>query len=92
VNKLRAGIRPLTPLINGLAEGWGVIRSSLGSMKSKVAGAAGSYQGLWDLVGLTHQAIKSGKPPPVSLEDMDNANRLVADIQATAIGLSGGPC
>jgi predicted dehydrogenase len=92
VNKLRAGIRPLTPLINGLAEGGGVIRSSLGSMKSKVAGAAGSYQGLWDLVGLTHQAIKSGQPPPVSLEEIDDANRLVADIQATAVGLSGGPC
>ncbi len=77
VRRMRKGIRPLTPLINGLVEGWGSIFDAIGSLRNKLGGAAGSYQGLRNLISRTYKAIENNGCPPVTLEQIDQTNRLV---------------
>ena len=61
IDRVRAGPKPLTPLFNGLHEARDVRRGALGSLVRKLSGGPGAYEGLWDLITKTYQALGSGE-------------------------------
>jgi predicted dehydrogenase len=71
---------PLLHLLNGLGEARSARRAALGGLWRKLSGGPGAYEGLWSLLHRTYAAIESGSAPPVSLEQVDRVNRLVADL------------
>jgi predicted dehydrogenase len=86
LERLRGGPRPLNPLINQLVEAGSATRAAVGGVLRKLSGGPGSYEGLWELLARTYRAIAAGGPPPVSLEQIEEVNRLVADVRAGGRG------
>ena len=81
VDRLRGGPKPLVPLINGLHESRDVRRSALGSLRRKLSGGPGAYEGLWDLLARTYQALGTGSEMPVTRRQIVEVNRLVSDLK-----------
>jgi predicted dehydrogenase len=69
VRRLRHGEPALTKLFDGIIEARDVFKGSVGSLWRKLGGIS-SYDGLAQLVGRTYEALASGSPPPVSLDDV----------------------
>jgi predicted dehydrogenase len=82
VDRERRGPRALLGTVNGLALGAGAGRAAVSGFFEKVSGRGGSLEGLPDLVRRTHAAASSGAKPPVSLRQMEEVHRLVADVVA----------
>lgn len=80
VERLRRGPPPLAPLVNGLVEAAAVGRAAVSGLVRKLSGGPGAYEGLWELVGQTYRALAAGSPPPVTHAEVDDVNRLVADL------------
>jgi predicted dehydrogenase len=80
LQRMRKTAKPLIPLVNGLAESREVRRASLGGLWRKLSGSPGSYEGLWELLTQTYASIGADKKPPVTIKQMDEVNRLVADL------------
>jgi predicted dehydrogenase len=66
----------LSPLANQVANGFEMIRSSVRGFGNKVL-QRGPLHGLHRFLDKTYRAIERNIEPPVSLEDMDGASRLV---------------
>jgi predicted dehydrogenase len=82
VRRVRGGPRPLRPLLNSLDEAKAVRRSAFGTLRRKLDGGPGAYEGLWALLGETYQALGSGREPAITPRQMVEVNRLVADLTA----------
>jgi predicted dehydrogenase len=82
--RLRPGPRPLNPLLNQLAESRDAARAAVAGVLRKVGGGPGAYEGLWRLLSETYGALRRGAEPPVSLDQVEEVNRLAADIAAAA--------
>jgi predicted dehydrogenase len=80
IARVRGGPKPLVPLRNGLDEARGVRRAAFGSLWRKLSGGPGAYEGLWELLARTYQALGSGGEPPVSARQVAEVNCLVADL------------
>jgi predicted dehydrogenase len=80
VNRLRGGPKPLMPVFNGLAESAAMRRRAIGGLWRKLSGGPGAYDGLWRLLQQTYASLKTGTPPPLSPQFIDDVNRLVADL------------
>jgi predicted dehydrogenase len=80
LNRVRGGPKPLRPLFNGLDEARAVRRSSFGTLRRKLDGGPGAYEGLWALLAGTYRALASGEPPPITPRQVVEVNRLVADL------------
>ena len=80
IDRTRSGLRPLTPLINGWREAKDVRHAAVGGLVRKLSGGPGAYEGLWELLRRTYDALGSGAEPPVSMRQIDDVNRLVADL------------
>lgn len=78
--------RPLDPLLNQLAEAGGATRSAVGGVVRKLSGGPGAYEGLWELLARTYGALRSGGPPPVTLRQVEEVNRLAAEVISAADG------
>lgn len=76
--------RPLVPVMNGMEQSWTLGSSALKSFWGKLNGGPGSYEGLWELVRRTYQALDAGQPPPVSAEQILQVHRLVTKLTAGA--------
>lgn len=76
-NRVRSGPKPLQPTLNGLEEGKLVRREAIRTLLEKFGSGAGPYEGLFTLVRRTYRALGAGEPPPVTLEDVRQVNRLV---------------
>ena len=76
-DKLRSGPKPLRPLLNGLEESRAIRGAAIGSLLRKFSGGPGSYDGLWELLGRTYQAIADRAPMPISQTQVLDVNRLV---------------
>ncbi len=80
VDRLHGGAKPLMPLFNGLQEAKDVRRSAIGGLWRKLSGGPGAYEGLWELLRRTYGSLQDGGEPPVSLKQIEDVNRLVADL------------
>jgi predicted dehydrogenase len=77
VDRVRGGPKPLRPLLNALAESRAVRRTAFGSLKRKLSGGPGAYEGLWELLAGTYRALNTGGAPPVTPAQVIEVNRLV---------------
>jgi len=76
--RVRSGPKPFQPLLNGLEEGSAVRRAAIGTLMRKFRGGPGTYEGLFELLGLTYRSLIEGSAPPVTVEQVLAVNRLVA--------------
>ena len=82
VRRVRGGPKPLRPLFNSLDEAKAVRRSAYGTLRRKLDGGPGAYEGLWALLAGTYRALGAGDEPPVTARQVVEVNRLVADLAA----------
>ncbi len=82
IERLRGGPKPLTPLLNGLREARDVRCAALSSLKRKLSGGPGAYEGLWDLLARTYRALGAGAEPPITPRQIIEVNRLVSDVKS----------
>ena len=59
-------------------------QAALGSLRRKLSGGPGAYEGLWELLARTYHALGSGAEPPITSRQMIEVNRLVEDLKAGA--------
>jgi len=52
----------------------------VGGLWRKFAGHAGPYEGLGELLRRTYAALREKREPPVRVRQIDEVNRLVADL------------
>jgi predicted dehydrogenase len=81
IDRLRGGPKPLRPLLNGLREARDVRHAALGSLRRKLSGGPGAYEGLWELLARTYRALGSGAEPPITPRQIVEVNRLVDDLR-----------
>ena len=79
ITPLRSCHAGLMPLVNGMHEAWDVGKSALRGFKGRLAADPMANEGIWELISQTYRALQSGAEPPVSLDDVDEVNRLVED-------------
>jgi predicted dehydrogenase len=91
IDRVRGGPKPLTPLLNSLREARDVRRGALGSLARKLSGGPGAYEGLWDLLTRTYQALDTGTEPPITPQQITEVNLLVHDMQSDWGGNAPGP-
>jgi len=72
----RKGGPQLSPLVNQFVNGFSLIRASGRGFVNKVL-QKGPYEGLRTFLERTYPALREGRHPPVTYEDMDAASRLV---------------
>jgi len=75
--------RPLMYFANGLQESATIFGSSFKSLWNKLKGNPGGYSGLNTLLKSTYDAIEEKHSLPISLEQIDEVNKLVADMTKT---------
>jgi predicted dehydrogenase len=80
VQRTRGGPKPLTPLLNGMSEARDIRRASVGGLWRKLSGGPGAYEGLWELLAQTYASLQTQTEPPLTLDQMAEVNRLVADL------------
>jgi len=80
VSKVRPGPKVLTPFFNALEEARSIRGSAFKGLVRKVSGGPGTYEGLWRLVEKVYESLRTGSEPPVSMDQMDEVNRLVHDL------------
>lgn len=68
--------KPLRPFFSGLEEGKTIRRAALSTLLRKFKGP-GAYEGLWELLSRTYQALIDGSQLPVTATDVLEVNRLV---------------
>ncbi len=85
VDRLRGGPKPLRPLVNGLREARDVRRAAFGSLRRKLSGGPGAYEGLWELIARTYRALLERREPPVPARQILEVNRLVADLRPAGV-------
>jgi predicted dehydrogenase len=81
IDRVRGGPKPLVPLLNGRGAAKDARRAAYGGLWRKLSGGPGAYEGLWELVGRTYKAIEQNAEPPISTSDIEEVNRLVADLK-----------
>ena len=80
VERLRGGPRPLNPLLNQLAESRSAAQAALAGVARKLRGGPGAYEGMWELLARTYGALAAGVEPPVTIQRIEEVNRLVAEL------------
>jgi predicted dehydrogenase len=68
--------KPLRPFFSALDEGKTIRRAALATLLRKFKGP-GAYEGLWELLACTYQALGEGVDLPVTLEDVLEVNLMV---------------
>jgi predicted dehydrogenase len=80
-DRIRGGVKALGPTLNMLEEGRALQRAAIGTLWRKLSGGPGTYEGLWELLARTYQAIEGGTEPPVPPPQILAVNRLVAALK-----------
>jgi predicted dehydrogenase len=81
IDRTLNGPKPLRPLFNGLKEARDVRRGAIGGLWRKLSGGPGSYEGLWELLARSYQALAEDLEPPISPRQVVAVNRLVEDLK-----------
>jgi len=82
IERLRGGPRPLLPLLNGFSVARAHVESALRGLSLKLKGLPVTYTGLWRLLERFYASLEAGSSPPLSLEWIEDVNRLVLDLVA----------
>ncbi len=77
VSRPRAIGAQLSPVVDQIARGLGLIRGGMSGFWNKLGGVT-PYQGLQYFLEETYQALLENREPPVSYSDMERASALVA--------------
>jgi predicted dehydrogenase len=80
VERVLGGPKPLMPVRNALADAKSARRDAFGGLWRKLSGGPAAYEGLWELLGRTYDALASGGEPPITMEHVAAVNRLVDDL------------
>jgi len=75
--------KPLRPFFSGLEEGKIIRRAALTTLLRKFKGP-GTYEGLWELLARTYQALANQSAPPVTASDVLEVNRMVEALKPQA--------
>lgn len=78
---VRPGPKPLVPFWNALDESRALRRSAWRLLWRKLAGGPGGYEGLWLLVRRFYGCLAQGEPAPISVRDMLEVNRMIAELK-----------
>jgi predicted dehydrogenase len=81
--------KPLMPLRNGLASGWQEARCGVASLWRKLAGGPGAYEGQWELLRRTYDALGNGGELPIPPGRIREVNRLVNELGEQARAVCG---
>jgi len=76
--------RALITFYNALEEAKVIRHSAWKLLWQKLGSGPGTYQGMWTLIRRVYEAVASGAPPPISLEDTFEVNRLVDELKKDA--------
>jgi predicted dehydrogenase len=80
MDKTRPVPRPLLSVANGLEEAWDVGSAAVRGLWTKLSGAAGSYEGLEELVRRTYRALEESAPPPVTPDQILEVHGMIEAI------------
>jgi predicted dehydrogenase len=80
VEPVRDVPRQLLGFVNGMVEAARIGLDTTVDLVGKATGQRGSLDGLDALLKATYDAILAGQPPPVSLAQIDDVNRLLRDL------------
>lgn len=78
--RLLSGPKPLQPIRNALSRARAERLNAFGSLKRKLSGGAGAYEGLWELVRQFYVQLENGSEPPISPNNIREVNNLVHDV------------
>jgi len=78
--RLLVGPKPLQPIRNAISRARAERRNAFGSLKRKLSGGAGAYEGLWELVRQFYTRLEIGDEPPIALGEIREVNQLVHDV------------
>ena len=76
-NRVLGGPKPLQPIRNALARSWAERRNARASLRRKLGGGPGAYEGLWESVRQIYLRLDEHAPPPISMQQIREVNRLV---------------
>jgi predicted dehydrogenase len=79
--RVRAGPKPLRPLLNGLEEGRAIRRAAVGTLMRKFRGGPGAYEGLFELIRQTYGALADSSPLPIPARQVHEVNELVSALK-----------
>ena len=77
----RAGGAQLSPLVNHLGNGLTLAKASVKGFANKILQHT-PYEGLGTFLARTYAALRAGKQPPVTYDDMNRASKLVDELVA----------
>ena len=77
------------PLRNGVATAWQELRGGVRSLWGKLSGGPGAYEGQWELLRRTYEALDSGSEPPIPADRIRAVNRLVCELSEQARAACG---
>ena len=80
IDRMRGGPKPLMPLRNGWQESRDVRKAAFGGLWRKLSGGPGAYEGLWEFLRRTYTSMQQGTEPPITMQQVEDVNRLVADL------------
>jgi predicted dehydrogenase len=80
LERLYDGPRPLLPILNGARESLDISLGAIRGLLRKLSGGPGAYEGLWELIRRTYQALRMDTVLPVSPAQVDSVNRLITDL------------
>jgi predicted dehydrogenase len=72
----RPGGAQLSPIVNHVANGWGLIDQGVRNVGRKIM-QRGPYEGLYRMLDETYLALGAGRPLPVTADDMLGASELI---------------
>jgi predicted dehydrogenase len=72
--------KPLRPFFSGLEEGKAIRRAALATLLRKFKGP-GAYEGLWELLARTYQALAEGLTLPITATRVLEVNRMVEAVK-----------
>ncbi len=81
VSRPRAVGTQLSPVVDQVSRGFGLVRGGIAGFWNKLAGVT-PYQGLQYFLEETYQALQDNREPPVSYADMEGASALVTALLA----------
>jgi predicted dehydrogenase len=74
--------KPLRPFFSGLDEGKAIRHAALATLLRKFNGP-GTYEGLWELLAGTYQALADKSDLPVTVSDVLEVNRMIEALRPT---------